>query len=154
MDSWSRQVKYLSIHFTPSPSNLTLQYFTDHLLTIGRDWVKQWNCKLFLEICKICSNKTLGLPAVALTILPPFSIFQIFVHNNLRQLQQRKWVWSPPATHMYADFYSNHVRLHDYCSWWRLDTSMGSNIIRITFNFICQTYACDLPTRAMARVMD
>jgi len=64
---------------------------------------------------------------------------------------QRKWVWSPPAPHRYANFYSNHVRLHDYCSWWRLDMPMGSNIICITFNFICQTYACDLPARAMAR---
>jgi len=67
---------------------------------------------------------------------------------------QRKWVWSPPASHRYADFYSNHVRLHDYCSWWRLDTPMGSNIICITFNFICQTYARDLPAHAMARVMN
>ena len=51
---------------------------------------------------------------------------------------QRKWVWSPPTPHRYANFYSNHVRLHDYYSWWRLDTPMGSNIICITFNFICQ----------------
>jgi len=62
---------------------------------------------------------------------------------------QRKWVWSPQTPHRYANIYSNHVRLRDYCSWWKLNTPMGYNIVCITFNFICQTNARDLPARAM-----